>query len=268
MNRPSTIRFILALCLSALFVGTTHAEIVAPSGTKIKNLSSSLRKASIGLPPSPDFEVAQGDAWVLTGDNSIVDLGSGTHVLPKGFVAHSFARTKAGSVVIITESVLGGISQGMFLPTTKLPYGNMRVVAGQGESVLIYGGPDKDQQLISYDGTSFSPLISIAEPIDAVTHAADRVFFSTKNKVYTAKWGEAPGLVFMFPDDSQMITGMAVDTASGVIYVATKDAVFALNQGMAFKKLQGVGGRLQFSDDVLYVLDSAQGLFASVRFPK
>ena len=267
MSMPSMIRFILALCLSALCLGTAHAEIVAPSGTKIKNLSSSVRKAGVWLPASPDFEVAQGNAWILSGDNSIVDLGSGKHVLPKGFVAHSFARTKEGSVVIITENILGGIFHGMFLPTTKLPYGNMRVVAGQGETVLIYGGPDNDQQLILYDGTSFSPLVRIAEPIGAVTHAADRVFFSARNKVYTAKWGEAPGLVFMFPDGSQ-VTGMAVDTASGLIYVATKDAVFALSQGVAFKKLQGIGGRIQFRDGALHVLDSAQGLFASVRFPQ
>lgn len=264
MTRSALNRILLAFAL-LLPLAAARAEIVAPPGTRVENLSSSVRNAGAWLGSSTDFEVAGGSAWLLTGDNTIVDLGSGKNVLPKGFVAHSFARTREGAVAVITENILGTIIQGVFVPTTKLPYGNMRVAAGPGETLLLFGGPENDQHLISYDGPTYSPLVRLKEPIGVVTHAADRIFFSAGNKLFTAKWGEAPALVFLFPDGSTIV-GMAVNTSTGEIFLSTGDAIFVLGQGVAFKKIAGLGGRLQLRDGALYVLDPGRGLFVRVRF--
>ena len=223
-------------------------------------------RAGAALGFAPDFEVASGTAWLLTVDNRIVDLGSGRSALPKGFAAHSFTRTRQGSVAVISENILGTVTRGLFLPTIKLPYGNMRVAAGPDETLLLFGGPENDQVLISCDGPSFSPIVRVQEPIGAVTYAGDRVFFTTGSKLYTAKWGEAPALVFLFPDDSP-IRGVAVNATSGEIYLATADAIYALDRGVAFQKIGGLGGGLQFRDGALYVLDAGRGLLMRVRFP-
>lgn len=255
-----------------LFVGAAcqiagaQADVVAPPGTRIENLSAALRKAGIWLSPTPDFAVANGKTWVLSGNQEIVDLASGVSILPRGFVAHSFARTRQGSVVIITENVLGGFIRGFFVPTTKLPYGNMRVTAGPGETVLIFGGPEGNQVLVSYDGENHATLLRLAEPIGAVAHVADRIFLSAGSKLLTLRPGEAPGLVFILPDGST-ITGIAVDAASGVIYLATTDAIFSLDNGMATARIKGLGGVLHWRDGALHVLDPVQGLYVKATFP-
>ncbi|MDO8960119.1 MAG: hypothetical protein Q7U85_10335 [Rhodocyclaceae bacterium] len=258
-------RAVLFICAACQLTGA-QADVVASSGTRIENLSAALRKAGIWLPPAPDFEVAKGKAWVLSGNQEIVDLASGASILPRGFVAHSFARTRQGSVVIVTENVLGGFIRGFFVPTTKLPYGNMRVTAGPGETVLLFGGPDDNQVLISYDGHNHSTLLSLAEPIGAVTHVADRIFLSAGSKLLTVRPGEAPGLVFILPDGSS-ITGIAVDAALGVIYLATQDAIFSLGNGMATARIKGLGGAVQWRDGSLHVLDPVRGLYVKATFP-
>lgn len=264
MSKHWSIRCLLALALLVSLLA--RAEIQALPGIRVENLSAALRHASVWLGPSTDFEVLGRSTWLLTGDNQIVDLGSGQRALPKGFVAHSFARTREGAVAVITENILGVIVQGMFIPTIKLPYGNMRVVAGPNETLLLYGGPDGDQYLISSDGPTFSTVARVTEPIGAVSYAADRLFFAAGNKLYTAKWGEAPALVFLFPDNSAIV-GMAVNTRSGEIFLSTADAIFVLNHGVAFKAVEGLGGRLQWRDAALYVVDSGRGLLVRVRFP-
>lgn len=259
---------ILALVLAAglLLPLSALAKFWALPGTTIENLSTTMLRAGVALGSVPDFAVDGTTAWLLTADNRIVDLGSGKSALPKGFVAHSFARTRQGSVAVISEDVLGTVTRGLFLPTIKLPYGNMRVAAGPNETLLLFGGPENDQVLISYDGPSFSPIVRIAEPIGVVTHAGDRIFFTTGSKLFTAKWGEAPALVFLFPDGSPIV-GAAVNATSGEIYLATADAIYALDRGVAFQKVGGMGGGLQFRDGALYVLDAGRGLLMRVRFP-
>lgn len=258
---------LLALCGVQVRAATAGDGVVAPAGSRVENLSGALRKAGAWLGSSPDFEVAGRVAWLLGGDNSIVDLGSGQRVLPKGFVAHAFARTAGGTVAVITENVLGIVTRGVFLPTTRLPFGNMRVAAGPGETLLLFGGPNDDQHLVSYDGERHATLLRVGEPIGVVAHAADRIFFSAGNRLYTARPGEAPGLMFLFPDGS-VIGGIAVDARGGRLFLATDDAVFALDRGVAEKQLDGIGGRLQWRDDRLYVLDTGRGLFVRVTFPR
>lgn len=267
MNNFNAIIFraVLFVCAACQFA-SAQADVLAPPGTRIENLSAALRKAGVWLPAAPDFEVANGMTWVLSGNQEIVDLATGVSVLPRGFVAHSFARTRQGSVVIITENVLGGFIRGFFVPTTKLPYGNMRVTAGPGETVLIFGGPDDNQVLVSYDGQNHSTLLRLTEPIGAVAYVADRIFLSAGNKLLTARPGESPGLVFMLPDGSS-ITGIAVDAGLGVIYLATRDAIFALGNGMATARIKGLGGALQWRDGALHVLDSVRGLYVKATFP-
>lgn len=239
--------------------------IVAAKGTRVENLSGTIRKAKAWLGPSPDFEVAGRVAWLLGGDNTLVDLGSGQRILPKGFAVHAFARTAEGTVAVITENVLGIVTRGVFLPTTRLPFGNMRVAAGPRETLLLFGGPDDDQHLVSYDGERHATLLRVAEPIGVVTHAGDRIFFSAGNKLYTVRPGEAPALMFLFPDGSA-IAGVAVNTRSGEIFVSTADALFALDRGVAEKKVAGLGGRLQWRDGRLYALDPVRAVFARVGF--
>lgn len=239
--------------------------VVAAKDTRVENLSGAIREAKAWLGPSPDFEVAGHVAWLLGGDNTLVDLGSGKRILPKGFVVHAFARTAEGTVAVITENVLGIVTRGVFLPTTRLPFGNMRVAAGPRETLLLFGGPDDDQHLVSYDGERHATLLRIAEPIGVVTHAGNRIFFSAGNRLYTVHPGEAPALVFLFPDGST-IAGIAVNTRSGEIFVSTPDALFALHRGVAEKKVAGLGGRLQWRDGRLYVLDPVRAVFARISF--
>ncbi len=257
-----TLGMLLALWMAPQWAA---AEIHSVPGVRVENLSAAVRGAGAWLSPTTDFEVVGKSAWLLSGDNRVVDLGSGKSILPKGFVAHSFARTAAGAVAVITENVLGTIVRSMFLPTTKLPFGNMRVVSGPNETLLLYGGPDDDQYLISYDGLTFATMLRLGEPIGVVTHVADRVFFSSGNQLYTAKWGESPALVFLFPDAS-VIVGIAINASTGEIFLATADALFSLDRGVAFKKLDGLGGRLQWRDGVLYVMDAGRGMFVRVIF--
>ena len=240
-------------------------SVIAEQGTRVENLSATIRKAGAWLGPSADFEVVGRVAWLLGGDNTLLDLGSGKRILPKGFVVHAFARTAEGTVAVITENVLGIITRGVFLPTTRLPFGNMRVAAGPGESLLLFGGPQDDQHLIRYDGERHATLLRVSSPIGVVTHAAERIFLTAGNKLYTVRPGESPALLFLFPDGSE-ITGLAVNTRKGEIFVATADAVFALDRGVAEKKLAGLGGRLQWRDGYLYVLDPVHSIFARVRF--
>jgi hypothetical protein len=239
--------------------------LIAAKGTRVENLSATIRKAGSWLGPSPDFEVVGRVAWLLGGDNTLVDLGSGKRILPKGFVVHAFARTAEGTVAVITENVLGIITRGVFLPTTRLPFGNMRVAAGPRETFLLFGGPENDQHLISYDGERHATLLRVSDPIAVVTHVADRIFLAAGNKLYTVRPGEPPALMFLFPDGSEIV-GLTVNARSGEIFVSTADAVFALDRGVAEKKLAGLGGRLQWRDGRLYVLDPVQSVFARVSF--
>lgn len=248
-------------CISAL----SAEGVIAQSGTRIENLSGTIRQAQAWLGPSPDFEIAGRVAWLLSGDNSIVDLGSGKRVLPKGVTVHAFTRTAGGTVAVITENVLGIITGGIFLPTTHLPFGNMRVAAGPRETLLLFGGPDNDQYLLSYDGERHTTLLRTDEPIGVVTYAGDRLFFSLGNKLFTVRQGEAPSLLFLFPR-GDTITGIAPNSRSGEIFVSITSAIFMLSQGIAEKKVEGIGGRLQWRDGRLYVLDPSQGVFARISF--
>ena len=212
---------------------------------------------------SAEFELAAGGAWLLTPDN-IVDLGLGQPIFVRSIVLDSFTRTAGGSVIAIAGDRLGVVSGRVFLPTIALPVTPMRVAAGSGEYVYLYGGPSEQQRIVYFDGKRTAVLATVPMPITALTRIGNRVIFACGSSLYTLRPGMPPALLFGIPDQPSFV-GLAVNPQTGELFAATEDAIYQLDAGIASQIAEGVGGALRWAGDALYVVDPKRQLMMRIR---
>ncbi len=209
---------------------------------------------------APEFELVEGGRalLMLTGDGNLFDLQQGAYLEGKPPLGIESFTYSDGMLVVIRNNHLGWYANGEIVERIALPSPGMKVVAGQGDHLYLYGPNEAGSMVYLLEGNGIVPLLEIPDGrISAFTAIGERIFFSIDNAIYSATKGEQAGIVFVAPGVEQ-IQSLAADTVSGLLYFSAPNSVYATRAGFAFTILRGLEGTLQYSNNALYVLDPKQ----------
>ena len=256
------IKAVIHLLLFLLFVPISLAAqspVVAylwQGASMIHLLTPSLADSNHLEKLAPKLEVVDGQhVLLLTLDGNLFDLEQREY-LPAKKPLHvtSFAYSN-GLLVVIRDDRLGWYSDGEIKERFVLPLKGMKVVAGKGQRLYLYGPRGKGSVIYLLENNKVFPLTDIPEgKISAFTVIGERIFFAIDNTIYTVAKGEHAGLVFIVAGEKR-VHSLAVDTIAGMLYFSTGEAVYIMRAGVALTILKGLKGILRYSRNALFVLD-------------
>lgn len=259
----------LAACLLplllALLAGLAHAEeaIHVLPGLTVTRAPAAL---TAGMPWPERAEISSGTAGVwLRGDNNLWRLGArqGVFVLPLG--VDSFAQSESGTLVALVDGKIGLVSGRMFLPAFPIPDAEMRLAAGPGDTLHLYGGK-APARILRFDGARVAVLATSPDPVMALTYLGSSVIFATRMGIFSLRPGQPPGLLFPLNEQIAVIA-LAVNPDTAEIFAATADGVYQLDEGRMTQIAQGLGGALTISGkDILIADPRRKGIFILGRY--
>jgi hypothetical protein len=249
----------LALLLLALSVFAHAGEpIHVLPGLAVEQIPARLL-APMPWPARTEIVAAPGQVWLLAQGN-VWRLGAARGALATPLAVDSFARSDAGTLAALVRGQLGLVSQGMFLPAIALPEKNMRLAAGAGDTLYLYG-TGSPARILHFDGEKVAVLATLADPVTAFTHLGGTAIYATAEGIFALRPGQPPGLLFPLAGHAPLISLTAnVDTAE--LFGATEDAIYQIDEGRMTQIVQGLGGALTLVDKDILVADvRRQGVF-------
>jgi hypothetical protein len=190
-------------------------------------------------------------------------MANGKDLFTGGEAVRSFAFAGEALAVIDTNGKLGFFDDGRIHLVGDPRVPAARLAASSDRTRLLIFRDDHDNgrnspALVSVRaGMAPEVLAGSPSPIDAVGGDSLQTFFATDHALFQAITPGRPSLLFVLPDATQSIAGIAV--AGEAVYFATDQAVYALTEGMAVPVVIGLGGDLRLVGGALYVLDTRQG---------
>lgn len=254
-------RLILLLATLAGFASADEAIHLLP-GLAVTRIPAALT-AGMPWPQRTELSAGAGEMWLL-GEGNLWRLGARSGVFFMPLKVTSFVRSDGGAIAALVDGKLGLVSGRMFLPAIAAPDADMRLAAGAGDSVYLYGA-GTPARILRFDGERVSVLATIPDPVTALTHLGDTVIFSTRQGIFTLRPGEAPGLLFPLSGHTPLLSLVArPDTAE--LFASSEDAVYQIDEGRMTQIAQGLGGALAiFGADILVADPRRQGVFTLGR---
>lgn len=206
------------------------------------------------------FDLSPEGAILLQSRDNIFDLaGKNTLLKQENSGLEYFSFSKQGALLTISHQMLGYYKDGELLERVKLPTAGMRLAPAGEDLLYLYGGDiSPNTNIYIYGkGGGHKKFLQAPEKVLSLTTAGDKIFFSIRNAIYTAKLGEKLSLICLMPGPG--IQSLAYDPASQVLYFSAGEAVYRLKQGEVYLLCEHLGQELRFSQGSLYVLSPKYG---------
>jgi hypothetical protein len=206
---------------------------------------------------SPQFEVADGrQVLLLNRAGNLFDLASEKFLLPDRSPGITSLADSNGLLVVIREGRLGWYEPGgKIREKFVLPLKDMKIMAGKGERLYLYGAHDKGSRVYLLEEGKVLLLLEIPRGrITALTAIGERLFLAVENVIYTLIRGERPGVLFVAAGERE-IRSLAPDPLAGLLYFSAGESVYAMRAGVAVTVMRGLKGFLRYSGKSLFVLD-------------
>ena len=220
-----------------------------------------LQEYELRLDGSFDIEPGAGMILLRTGDN-LFDLTHKFRLLKTDLPGlEAFAFASDGALLTISNQELGYFKGREVVEVVPLPVPHMRLAAGREGEVYLYGGTAAPDTCIYVyrKGGEYQKLIEVPGRISALTAVGDDVIFAVGNGIYEAKLAGSLRLLFLMPSLSA-IRCLAVDSAQGVIYFISGQALYAFSGKRAILISEKAGTDIKFHRGSLYVLNPTEGV--------
>jgi hypothetical protein len=236
----------LLLTLSVLLV--TPIGAVA-AGVEVRKV---LDTSTLGDPFV--YDVAPGGAvLVLTRDN-IYDAGSGGFLFGEPLENPGGLAFAGGKLQFLANGALFVVDGGMPRKLLDVPL-KRRVFVSDGERTFLSGvtAAGKPMLFLYKEGVGHKALLELDVPVDAMTLARGKLFFSAGPRIYVLAEG-GPARLFAQLTGFSHIPSIAVDDTNGVLYFSDGDNLYAVRGGDFVVVRRGTGGMLRCRGGDLYVL--------------
>ncbi len=194
-------------------------------------LDSTLKKShfisAIDMSPGKYITLSTGDKIYLLGWGGISQLGNKVDGNP----VNSYAYTKDGLLMAIRNNVLGYMNaEGNLDTLVQLPRADMKIAAGK-EVMYLFDQSREDKQYKLYafaKGGKYKQLLVSPKPITTVVEMSDSLYLAIGSGVFSfSPQSKVLNLVAGFQKESE-IQSMAVDSKNGILYIATREGIYAL----------------------------------------
>jgi hypothetical protein len=181
---------------------------------------------AIDISPGKYITLSTGDKMYLLGWGGIAQLGNKVDSFP----VNSYAYTKDGLLMTIRNNILSWMNaQGNLDTLVQLPRANMRIAAGN-EVMYLFDQTREDKQYKLYafaKGGKYKQLLVSPRPINTVVEMTDSLYLAIGSGVFSfSPQSKALNLVAGFQKESE-IQSMTVDSKNGILYIATREGVYA-----------------------------------------
>lgn len=161
------------------------------------------------------------------------------------------------------------------LPVAGLRFGQIKRSFGSASNFLLWGS-DGEKSFV-YEMRSdghYAKLADLSEKIAGCAACIDRTYVATSTRVIQLRLGFKPTEVFRVPEGDKVKSILARQNALDdrdqcILLIATADAVYSLQNGIAVLLIAGMGGNLGASEDSnlnFTLVDYGRGAAVGVSF--
>lgn len=200
------------------------------------------------------FDVGPGGAvLVLTGDN-IYDAGGGNFLFGEPLKNPGWLAFAGGKLQFLANGALFVVDGEVPGKLLDVPLSS-RVFVPDGERTYIGGITETGRSVLFLyrKGMGHKALLETDAPIDAMTLARGKLFFSVGPRIYVLGEG-GPARLFAHLPGFSHIPSIAVDDRHGLLYFSDGENLYAVRGGDFVVVRRGVGGMLRWREGDLYVL--------------
>lgn len=193
-------------------------------------LDSSLQKErffnALDISPDNHITLSTGNKIYLLGWGGISQLGQEV----KGSFINSYSYTTDGLLMAVKNNLLCYMNDKGILDTiVKLPNANMGLAAGR-DVMYVFDQIRNDNKYKLYAFAKkgkYKQLLVSPKPITTVAEMSDSLYLAIGNGVYSlSPKSNSLNLVVGFQKESE-IRSMTVDSVNNILYIATKNGIYA-----------------------------------------
>lgn len=244
-----------SIMLFFLMVFIASASITIAPGINLYKLPFSLPQNLEWKAHKMQLNTSPLGVWML-GQNNIYRLDKPSKALMIPLHVSSFALSQSGHIVAIVDEHLGIITQGLFMPSLKLPEKGYSIAQGANDTLYLYH-TQRSAPIYHFDGSHVIAIAHPKEAIQALTHSESTLIFATKEGLFSLESGKPLGLLMPFLD-TEPIQSIALNADTGELFLGTQEAIYNLANGLMAPLVTGVGGIVVFYDGCLWIADSSK----------
>jgi len=258
--KKTTINSLIILCL--LVTQTTIAQQKDSLRYEImlsnNMLDTSLKKDSfisgMDISPSKYITLSTGKKIYLLGWGGITQFGEEADSL-----ISSYAYTSDGLLMAVKNKALCYIDiHGNLVKLIQLPTTDMGIAAGK-EVMYLFDKKRSDHQYRLYafaKGAKYKQLLVSPKPITTVVEIDDSLYLAIGSGVFSfSPKDNTMNLVAGFQKENE-IKSMTVDSSNNILYIATRDAIYALqNNSLVYVTGDFGGGILKYFSGGLVIFN-------------
>jgi len=211
---------------------------------------------SYGIDVSPDryITLSTGNKMYQLGWGGIKQLG-----LDANGLVSSYGYTSAGFLLIVKDDTLCYMDTlGKLIKLIELPTSGMGLATGK-KVMYLFDRNRNDKQYRLYalaKGAKYKQLLVSPKPINAAVEMNDSLYIAIGSGVFSfSPQSNTLNLVAGFQKESE-IKSMTVDSTNDILYVATRDAIYALqNNKLAYVTGDFGGGYIKYFGDGLIIFN-------------
>jgi hypothetical protein len=221
-------------------------------------LTASMKNESFvnGIDVSPDryITLSTGNKMYCLGWGGIKQLGQDAN----GLIS-SYGYTSAGFLLVVKNNTLCYMDTlGKLVKLIQLPTSGMGLAAGK-KVMYLFDRNRKDKQYRLYalaKGAKYKQLLVSPKPITDAVEMNDSLYIAIGSGVFSfSPTSNTLNLVAGFQKESE-IKSMAVDSTNDIIYVAMRDAVYAIqNNKIVYVTGDFGGGLIKYFGDGLILFN-------------
>ncbi|MGD0754043.1 MAG: hypothetical protein ABR927_03195 [Bacteroidales bacterium] len=171
----------------------------------------------------------------------------------------SYAFASDGLLMAVKDSELCYMNdKGSLVGLVKLPGSGMGIAEGKDVMYLFdQNRNDKQYRLYAFArGGKYKQLLVSPKPVTTAAEMNDSLYLAIGSGVFSfSPKGSKLNLVAGFQKDNE-IKSMTVDSANSILYIATKDAIYALqNESLVYVTGDFGGGIIKFFSDGLIIFN-------------
>ena len=190
--------------------------------------------------------------WI-SAEKNIYRLDKPSKALMTPLHVSSFTLDQSGHPIAIVDGQLGVISHGFFLPSLKLPMSGFSLIAGPNDTLYLYN-TTMPAPIYHFDGKLITPIALPNEAVQALTYVDNTVIFATREGVFSLESGKPLGLIMPLPDFTTILS-IAANPDTAELFLSTRDTVYSLSNGLMVPLVTGIGGKVAFYDNCLWIAD-------------
>ena len=174
---------------------------------------------------------------------------------------NNYAWMNDGTLLMVAEKQLGGLTATGFKRILTLPTAGMKVEPATESVCYIFRGDTKEQQRNLYlyrKGGKLLHLLEAPEPITAVAGDGVLTFAAIGDSVFAVIADNPPVLVYT--SDEKIVSLAASTVTTGIFFSTVNKVGYIYQRGQGYVFIKNKGGQVRVHNDDLYLFLEGEGI--------